>query len=77
MLAYQASNQAMALAAAGLVVPTVDPPLMQTANSDDVCIVPDVMFSYQNQYGTTVKQKAMPNFPVEYLLVSVRGRRRS
>jgi len=70
LAAYQVSNQAMAMAQAGIIQPTVDHALMRVVK-DENRIIPDVLYRYQNEYGTDVTQAAKPTFPVEYLLVNV------
>ncbi len=38
---------------------------------DSARYVPDVFYSYKNEYGLEVKKSAKPCFPVEYLMVNV------
>ena len=75
LLAYQVSNQAMALVASGLVQPTVEPAVMRVTTETEGRVIPDILFKFQNEYGTSVTQAAKPSFPVDYLLVNVRERR--
>lgn len=63
----------MALVASESVVPTEDPSLVQVVLPDPESgrIIPDVYFTFVNKYGTKVKERARPNFPVEFLLVKL------
>lgn len=79
--AYQASDQAMALVEADLVEPTVRPGLVRVKNDSEPPepgsvlgvkrYVPDVFYSFKNEYNLQVKKSAKPCFPVDYLVVSV------
>ncbi|KAJ6575504.1 NPL4 family-domain-containing protein [Mycena sp. CBHHK59/15] len=64
--AYQVSEQACAM---------VDPGIVRVKEEDrtqgSARYVPDVFFSFKNEYGLEVKKTAKPAFPVEYLLVNV------
>ena len=72
LLAYQVSNQAMALVAAELVQATVEPAVMRVTEETEGHIIPDILFKFQNEYGTNVTKAAKPSFTVEFLLVNVR-----
>jgi len=74
LLAYQVSNQAMALVASELVQATVEPAIMRVTTETEGRVIPDILFRFQNEYGTNVTQAAKPSLPVEYLLVNVRPR---
>ncbi|KIY67449.1 polyubiquitin-tagged protein recognition complex, Npl4 component [Cylindrobasidium torrendii FP15055 ss-10] len=73
--AYQVSAQAEAMVAADMIEPSVDPGIVRVKENDRTSgsarYVPDVFFSYKNEYGLEVKKSAKPAFPVEYLIVNV------
>jgi len=70
---YMASEQACAMVDADMIEPTVDPGTVRIKleSEGEGRYVPDVFFTYTNEYGIQVKQSAKPCFPVEYLLVNV------
>ncbi|PPQ92667.1 hypothetical protein CVT25_013974 [Psilocybe cyanescens] len=73
--AYQVSEQAVAMVEADMIEASVDPGIVRVKEEDrtddSARYVPDVFFSYKNEYGLEVKKSAKPCFPVEYLLVNV------
>lgn len=73
--AYQVSAQAEAMVAADMIEASVDPGVVRVKeedrSQDSARYVPDVFFSYKNEYGLEVKKSAKPAFPVEYLIVNV------
>ncbi|KAL9715822.1 nuclear protein localization protein 4 [Leucoagaricus gongylophorus] len=73
--AYQASEQAVAMVDADMIEASVDPGIVrikeEDRSEDSARYIPDVFFSYKNEYGLEVKKSAKPCFPVEYLLVNV------
>ncbi|KAK0465250.1 NPL4 family-domain-containing protein [Desarmillaria tabescens] len=73
--AYQVSAQAEAMVEADMIEASVDPGIVRVKEEDrsqeTARYVPDVFFSYKNEYGLEVKKSAKPAFPVEYLLVNV------
>ncbi|KAG2023596.1 NPL4 [Coprinopsis cinerea AmutBmut pab1-1] len=73
--AYQVSEQAVAMVEADMIEASVDPGIVrvkeENREEDSARYVPDVFFSYKNEYGLEVKKSAKPAFPVEYLLVNV------
>ncbi|KAF6766078.1 NPL4 family-domain-containing protein [Ephemerocybe angulata] len=73
--AYQVSEQAVAMVEADMVEASVEPGIMRVKEEDRTQgssrYVPDVFFSFKNEYGLEVKKSAKPCFPVEYLLVNV------
>lgn len=75
--AYQVSEQAAAMVQADMIEASVDPGIVRVKEEDRTAgsarYIPDVFFSYKNEYGLEVKQSAKPAFPVEYLLVNVRS----
>jgi nuclear protein localization family protein 4 len=73
--AYQASEQAVAMVEADMIEASVEPGIVRVKEDErtegNARYVPDVFFSYRNEYGLEVKKSAKPCFPVEYLLVNV------
>ena len=73
--AYQVSEQAVAMVEADMIEASVEPGIVRVKEEDRTesssRYVPDVFFSYKNEYGLEVKKSAKPCFPVEYLLVNV------
>eukprot|EP00095_Tigriopus_kingsejongensis_P006017 snap_masked-scaffold671_size114370-processed-gene-0.9 protein:Tk06017 transcript:snap_masked-scaffold671_size114370-processed-gene-0.9-mRNA-1 annotation:"nuclear protein localization protein 4 homolog" len=71
MEGYQVSNQCMALARDGCLVPTKDAPeLGYVRESTSEKYVPDVFYKEKDKYGNEVTKIARP-LPVEYLLIDV------
>lgn len=75
--AYQVSEQAVAMVEADMIEASVEPGIVRVKeedrNQDTARYVPDVFFTYKNDYGLEVKKSAKPCFPVEYLIVNVRN----
>ncbi|THV06049.1 polyubiquitin-tagged protein recognition complex, Npl4 component [Dendrothele bispora CBS 962.96] len=73
--AYQVSEQASAMVEADMIEASVDPAIVRVKeedrSADSARYVPDVFFTYKNEYGLEVKKSAKPAFPVEYLMVNV------
>ncbi|KAF8624850.1 hypothetical protein AX15_005730 [Amanita polypyramis BW_CC] len=73
--AYQVSEQAVAMVEADMIEASVEPGIVRVKEDDrsidSARYVPDVFFSYKNEYGLEVKKSAKPCFPVEYLMVNV------
>ncbi|KAF7784695.1 hypothetical protein Agabi119p4_860 [Agaricus bisporus var. burnettii] len=73
--AYQVSEQAVAMVDADMIEASIDPGIVRVKeedrSEDSARYLPDVFFSYKNEYGLEVKKSAKPCFPVEYLLVNV------
>lgn len=73
--AYQVSEQAVAMVEADMIEASVDPGIVRVKEEDrtkdSARYVPDVFYSYRNEYNLEVKKSAKPCFPVEYLLVNV------
>ncbi|KAF5311980.1 hypothetical protein D9619_003407 [Psilocybe cf. subviscida] len=73
--AYQMSEQAVAMVEADMIEASVDPGIVRVKEedrtNDSARYVPDVFYSYRNEYNLEVKKSAKPCFPVEYLLVNV------
>lgn len=74
--AYQVSEQAVAMVEADMIEASVDPGTVRVKEEDrtqgSARYVPDVFFTYKNEYGLEVKKSAKPAFPVEYLMLNVR-----
>ncbi|KAJ8517029.1 hypothetical protein ONZ45_g5716 [Pleurotus djamor] len=73
--AYQVSEQACAMVEADMIEASIDPGIVRVKEDDrtqgSARYVPDVFFTYKNEYGLEVKKSAKPCFPVEYLLLNV------
>ena len=73
--AYQVSEQAVAMVDADMIEASVDPGIVRVKEEDrsrdSARYVPDVFFTYKNEYGLEVKKSAKPCFPVEYLMLNV------
>ena len=74
---YQVSEQGCAMVAADMIEATIVPGAMrlkqESREPGNSRYVPDVFYREKNEYGLDVKHSAKPTFPVEYLLVNVRG----
>jgi nuclear protein localization protein 4 homolog len=74
--AYQVSEQAVAMVEADMIEASVEPGIVrvkeESREAGSSRYVPDVFFSFKNEYGLEVKKSAKPCFPVEYLMVNVR-----
>ncbi|KAG6889380.1 hypothetical protein C0995_001445 [Termitomyces sp. Mi166 len=73
--AYQVSEQAVAMVEADMIEASADPGIVRVKEEDrsqeTARYVPDVFFTYKNEYGLEVKKSAKPCFPVEYLMLNV------
>lgn len=73
--AYQVSEQAVAMVEADMIEASVDPGIVRVKeedrSQDSARYVPDVFFTFKNEYGLEVKKSAKPCFPVEYLMLNV------
>ncbi|KIR82129.1 nuclear protein localization protein 4 [Cryptococcus gattii EJB2] len=71
ILAWQASEHAEAMVKAGIVEASVDPTVVRVRKPGEGEYVPEVFYSFKNEYGLQVKMPAKPTFPVEYLYVNI------
>ncbi|OCF41793.1 nuclear protein localization protein 4 [Kwoniella heveanensis CBS 569] len=71
VLAWQASEHAEAMVKAGIVEASVDPGVVRVRKPGEGEYIPEVFYSYKNEYGLQVKMPAKPTFPVEYLFVNI------
>ncbi|KAJ2093522.1 nuclear protein localization protein 4 [Coemansia sp. RSA 986] len=69
--AWQVSNSAMAMQEADLIVPSNVPSKMCVHTATKTRYVPDVFYTYMNEYNLKVSANAKPAFPIEYLLVNL------
>eukprot|EP01135_Chromosphaera_perkinsii_P010261 Nk52_evm3s2085 gene=Nk52_evmTU3s2085 len=68
---YQVSDQGMGLVRDECVMPSKDPRVCRVKESSKEQYVPDVFFSYKNEYGSEVTSSAKPAFPIDFLVVNV------
>lgn len=73
--AYQVSEQAVAMVDADMIEASVEPGIVRVKDDDrgqgSARYVPEVFYTYKNEYGLEVKKSAKPSFPVEFLILNV------
>ncbi|ORY32427.1 polyubiquitin-tagged protein recognition complex, Npl4 component [Rhizoclosmatium globosum] len=68
---YQISNVGVSMTRDGIVEASVDPSLVRVKASSNAQYIPEVFYTFKNEYGIQVKEAAKPTFPVDYLLVTL------
>ncbi|KAI8906704.1 NPL4 family-domain-containing protein [Gorgonomyces haynaldii] len=70
IMSYQVSNACVGMVKDGIIEPTVKPQLMRVKPTSNDQYIPEVFYTYKNEYNLQVRSTAKPTFPVEYLLVT-------